>query len=190
MKGIQFTMFVRSRLSPLSLAFAAALLCVLGMPLAWAVDGYAGIAFGVDQKTFLDHKLCTFQPRKIDISGVDYLGCDDLAFAGEKVEAGAFFIDGHFLRFSIVTPLAQSFLIAEGLTQKYGKPSSQSSTEAFERLAHDDDAQAYLAFDHDTVFYKFSARAARKKQVLLIYSSPRYEQLLKEKQLQLLKQSL
>ncbi|KUM41879.1 hypothetical protein [Pseudomonas sp. EpS/L25] len=180
---------VRSSLSPL-LALVTVTLLMLVAPCVRAVDGYAGIAFGTDQKTFLAKRLCNFQPRKSDVNGVDYLGCDDLAFAGEKVEAGAFFINGKFLRFSIVTPLAQSFLIAEGLTQKYGKPSSQSSAEAFEQLSHDDDAQAYLAFDHDTVFYKFSARAARKKQVLLIYTSPRYEQLLKEKQLLLLKQSL
>jgi len=180
---------VRSSLSPFLVLVSAALL-MLAAPLAHAVDGYAGIAFGTDQQAFLAKRLCTFQPRKSEVPGVEYLGCDDLAFAGEKVEAGAFFIDGKFLRFSIVTPLAQSFLIAEGLTQKYGKPSSQSATADFERLSHDDDAQAYLAFDHDTVFYKFSARAARKKQVLLIYTSPRYELLLKEKQLELLKQSL
>jgi hypothetical protein len=187
-KGIQITMTVRSYLSPLLAPLLA--LLVLFPALAQAVDGYAGIAFGTDQKTFLSKKLCTFQPRKIDVVGVEYFECNDLAFAGEKVEAGAFFIDGRFLRLSIVTPLAQSFLIAEGLTQKYGKPSSQSSAAVFERLAHDEDAQAYLAFDHNTVVYKFSARAARKKQVLLIYTSPRYEPLLAEKQLQVVKDSL
>jgi len=187
-KGIRITMTVRSYLSPLRAPLLA--LLALVPALAQAVDGYAGIAFGTEQKAFLAKKLCTFLPRKIDVVGVEYFECTDLTFAGEKVEAGAFFIDGRFLRLSIVTPLAQSFLIAEGLTQKYGKPSSQSSAAAFERLTQDDDAQAYLAFDHDTVVYKFSAQAARKKQVLLIYTSPRYEPLLKEKQLQFVKDSL
>lgn len=70
MKGIRITMTARSYLSPLRAPLLA--LLALVPALAQAVDGYAGIAFGTEQKAFLARKLCTFQPRKIDVVGVEY----------------------------------------------------------------------------------------------------------------------
>jgi len=40
-----------------------------------------------------------------------------------------------------------------------------------------------MAFDNNTVFYRFSTNADMKRQALLIYTSPDYEKILVKQQL-------
>ncbi|TWI54828.1 hypothetical protein IQ22_01731 [Pseudomonas duriflava] len=152
--------------------------------LAYAVDGYKNLHFGDTKQTVLASKLCTLTAKRSAIDGLDYYGCADFKLGKDIVEAGFFFIDDQFLRLSIVTPPEKSFLIAQGLNEKYGPPSSQSTAEAFIQLEKKPNHQAFLAFDHNTIFYKFSTTATMKRQALLIYTAPDYEQRLLKKQIQ------
>jgi hypothetical protein len=159
------------------------MVALLQASLSHAVDGYKELHFGDSKQTVLESKLCTLTPRTSPIEGLEFYGCPDLKLGKDSLEAGVFFINNQFLRLSIVTPTEKSFLIAQGLTEKYGEPSSQSSPDGFVKLDSKPNSHAFLAFDHNTVFYRFSTNADMKRQALLIYTSPDYEKILLRKQL-------
>lgn len=151
--------------------------------LSQAVDGYKDLHFGDSKQTVLESKICTLTPRTAPIEGLEYYSCPDFKLGKDSLEAGLFFIDNRFLRLSIVTPVEKSFLIAQGLTEKYGPPSSQSPSDHFIKLESQSNSHAFMAFDNNTVFYRFSTNADMKRQALLIYTSPDYEKILVKQQL-------
>ncbi|SHN92767.1 hypothetical protein BHECKSOX_1369 [Bathymodiolus heckerae thiotrophic gill symbiont] len=113
---------------------------------------------------------------------VEYYGCDDFMFGGKAVEAGAFFIDGKFLRFAIVPSVDVAISLMEGLSKKYGSPSSSSTQKEFQSVDALPNREAFLAFDKNTVYLKLMSDENYVQSTILLYTSPSYDVLLLKNQ--------
>jgi len=141
----------------------------------YAVDGYKQLKFGMSAQKILDSGICSLEEYGSGQPGVDYYGCDDFKFGGQEVEAGAFFIDGEFLRFGIMPSVEVALSMADGLINKYGNPSSSSSVAEFEAVDHYPNREAFLAFDNNTVYLKVMSGEDYSQSAILLYTSPLYD---------------
>ena len=142
---------------------------------ALAVDGYKEVKFGASTKEVMKSGLCSFSPADYGIKGVTALACEDLSFGGEMVGASAFFIGDKFLRLGIDTDVAKAIGLRDSLIKKYGPPSSMSPAQYFSAIDTTPNTQAFMAFDHDTVFIRLDTDEQMNQSATLIYTDPRYE---------------
>lgn len=149
---------------------------------ALAVDGYKNLKFGMSKQEVLNQNLCTMLEDGIDEQGVETLYCEDLKFGPDITEAAAFFIDGKFLRIAISASLDRAEGLMNGLTQKYGRPSSMSTPAEFDAVDNFPDRAAFVAFDQDTVTIRIDSDADYNQTMFLIYTDRLYEKLLLENQ--------
>ncbi|MBD5771003.1 hypothetical protein [Marinomonas colpomeniae] len=149
---------------------------------ATAVDGYKDLKFGMSAKQIVASNVCTLQKYESGQIGVEYYGCDDFMFGGEAVEAGAFFIDDKFLRFAIAPSVDVALSLANGLSEKYGSPSSSSTQKEFQAVDALPNREAFLAYDKNTVYLKLMSDENYTQSAILLYTSPSYDILLLKKQ--------
>ena len=148
----------------------------------FAVDGYKHLKFGMSIKSVIDSNICTLEEFDSGQRGVKYYGCDDFMFGGEVVEAGAFFINGKFLRFVIVPPIEVVTGLVKGLSKKYGRPSSSSTQEELEAVDTLPNREAFIAFDKNTIYLKLTSDKDFTQRAFLIYTSLSYDSLLVKNQ--------
>lgn len=142
---------------------------------ALAVDGYKEVKFGTSTKEVMKSGLCSFSPADYGIKGVTSLACEDLPFGGDKVAASAFFIGDKFLRLGIETDVDKAIGLRDSLIKKYGPPSSMSPAKYFSAIDTTPNTQAFMAFDHDTVFIRLDTDEQMTQSATLIYTDPLYE---------------
>ncbi|MEJ1358321.1 MAG: hypothetical protein RPU51_09135 [Candidatus Sedimenticola sp. (ex Thyasira tokunagai)] len=151
-------------------------------PVVMAVDGYKGLKFGMTKEQVLESKLCTFEEQSIGQVGVEFYGCRDFMFGGEVVLAGAYFINGKFLRLMIVPSINVAVGLMNGLTDKYGKPSSSSTPQEFTALDTLPNRKAFLAFDRDTIYLNLMSDENYAQSALLFYTTPTFDTLMQKVQ--------
>jgi len=142
---------------------------------ATAVDGYKDLKFGMSIKQIVASNVCTLQKGESGQVGVESYGCDDFMFGGEAVEAAAFFIDGKFLRFVIIPSFDVTLSVINGLSKKYGTPSSSSTQKEFVAIDNLPNREAFLAYDKNTVYVKLMSDENYVQSALLLYTSPSYD---------------
>lgn len=150
-------------------------LSVCAIPASYAVDGYKNLKFGDSERKVLESGICAFQKTPSGMPGVDYFSCTDMQFGGHKVEAGAFFIGGKFLRLVIEPNIDTVQGLMQSLSQKYGPVSSSSSQESFTAVDTRPNTEAFLAFDNDTVYLNIYSDENNLQGAVLIYTSPQYD---------------
>lgn len=155
-----------------------------------AVDGYKDLKFGISAKELLERDLCMMRKFPSENSGVENYGCEDFRFGGKRVNAVAFFIDDKLLRFGIATPTDMAEVLATQLVEKYGSPSSISTTNEFDAVDTLPNRVAFIAFDDDTVIFKVSSDENNNQITYLIYTSPSFDGLVLKLQQDLLKDDL
>ena len=148
-----------------------------------AVDGYKKLKFGSSVKQILKNKPCSLSKLKMGDKLVTAYTCQDFIFGGKNVEAIAYFINGKFLRFGILVDTESTPALVQGLTEKYGVPSSSSGTQSFQVVDQRPNTEAFVAYDADTIYLKIMTDANMNQSVLLLYTSPKFDQIrqLKEK---------
>ncbi len=149
---------------------------------ALAVDGYKGLKFGMSTQEVLDQRLCSFESDGIDENGIEAFYCDDFNFGSEITDAAAYFINGKFLRFGILGSMDRAEGLMNGLTAKYGSPSSMSTQEEFQAVDSLPDRSAYIAFDQETVVLKVESDVNFNQSVLLIYTDTDFDKMLLDSQ--------
>lgn len=149
----------------------------------YAVDGYKNMKFGASKWQMIDSGLCEFQEAElINIEGFDSLVCGDFMLGQNAVEAAAFFINERFLRFVIEVPLDSAEGVMHGLIKKYGNASSSSSEQELLAVDKYPNRVAMLAFDNDTIILRLESDANNEQSAVLIYTSPKYDQLIQRYQ--------
>ena len=68
------------------------------------------------------------------------------------------------------------------LKSKYGDVTSSSPQRSFEIIDNTANAEAYLAFDNNTVVFKIVSDENLEQTAMVMYTSPEYDDLLKENQ--------
>lgn len=155
------------------------LLIILSIPLSIsAVDGYKNLKFGMTKNQILQCNVCSFTEANSGQVGVEYLSCPDFAFGDSFVTAGAFFINNEFLRFMIIPSVDMVSSLASGLINKYGPVSAQSTQYELEAVDKYPNKSAFLAFDNNTVILKVISDQNYIQNVLLLYTSLKYDVLL------------
>ncbi len=155
--------------------------CILGLLLstpAIAVDGYKNLKFGMSTKQIMETNICTFKKTASSVPGVEIYTCNNFKFGGETVEAGAFFIDNKFKRLFIVPSMTVAIGLGQGLSDKYGAPSSSSPRESFAKVDNTPNTEAYLGFDGNTVLLRIMSDENNLQSAFLIYTSSDYEKVL------------
>lgn len=150
--------------------------------IAGAVDGYKDLKFGMSKKQIISSNVCTLEKLESGQVGVEFYGCDDFMFGGAAVEAGMFFIDDKFLRFYIAPSVDVAIGLMNGLSKKYGSPSSSSTQKEFEAVDALPNREAFLAYDENTVLLKLFSDENYIQSAILLYTSPSYEVLLLKNQ--------
>jgi hypothetical protein len=150
--------------------------------LTLAVDGYKNLKFGMTIQQILGSNICTLQENDSGQVGVEYYWCGDFRFGGESIEAGAFFIEGKFLRFVVVLSTNVVVGLSKGLADKYGQPSSSSTPQEFQAIDTQPNREAFMAFDNNTVYLKLMSDENYIQSAILLYTSPSYERLLLKNQ--------
>lgn len=157
----------------------------------WAVDGYKNLKFGSKKETVTKNKLCHFvevPPDEGDI--IERLQCNNFKFNGASTIAGAYFIEGKFMRFAFQVPSAQFETTLEALIDKYGRATSQASTEELRAVERYPNRSASYSFDKDTIMLTYESDENGELSVGIIYSSPNYMSLYKKKSKAGMKDSL
>lgn len=160
------------------LAFLLSVCCILSPVKALAVDNYQGLLFGSSVDDLQKKHFCHFVHRGFVRPNVDFYSCSDFEFGGANVPAGAFFIDGKFLRFAIEPPSHLLKTVLEGLMKKYGYPTSMPSKQEANAVDHSPNREVFFKFDHDTVILKIASDTRMRKSVYLIYTSASYDSIL------------
>ncbi|EPO2452360.1 MULTISPECIES: hypothetical protein [Providencia] len=144
-----------------------------------AVDGYKNIKFGSSIKDVVNANVCSLKefPDTNKVAGLTNYGCFDFQFGGKNTIAMAFFINGKFQRFAI--NIDDNYVsVLNGLIEKYGKPSSSDTPEKIKR-ADSTGEPVFVKFDNDTVVLRVQKNMSTgKESALLIYTSPKYDELL------------
>src|ERR1035437_1304768 len=144
--------------------------------LASAVDGYKDFEFGISVG---EVKKIVKIPLSRKDSGNDvvwYLSTvEGFPFGGKKVPISFGFVGGKLLRVALKIPTDKTGSIINSLTEKYGPSSSSSGLESMVTLDSTPNAEAYVAFDGDTVFVKITSDESMQQRALLIYTSPEYD---------------
>ena len=151
-------------------------------PLVLAVDGYKNLKFGMTNQQILESNICTLQKYDSGQVGVEYYGCEDFRFGGKSIEAGAFFIEGKFLRFAVVPSTDVAVGLVKGLIDKYGQASSSSTPQEFQAIDTQPNREAFMAFDNNTVYLKLMSDENYIQSAILLYTSPSYDSLLLKNQ--------
>lgn len=162
----------------LALAFA---LIAASAPVM-AVDGYKDLKFGMSVDDVLQNQPCTLSEAVSPISTVTYYYCEDLPFGGDLVPGNAFFIDGKLLRFSIDLSTDAGLGALKGLLDKYGRPSQTSTQDDFNRVGTAPGAKAVTGFDSNTVLIVFDTLPTLETGAYVVYTDPRYDQILTDAQ--------
>ncbi|NBK99816.1 MAG: hypothetical protein EOM50_17760 [Erysipelotrichia bacterium] len=149
---------------------------------ASAVDGYKNLKFGSSVKEVQNSKICSFAPLTDYGNGVKALECTNFKFGNDNVEAAALFINDKFLRFVIVADLDYTEAIAKQLKSKYGTPSSMSPQSDLDSVDRYPNRTAFIAFDNNTIYMKVDSDNNNNESLLIIYTSPAYENLLLKNQ--------
>ena len=140
----------------------------------YAVDGYKQFKFGIKKEQVVKQNPCVLNEIPLE-DGVVMLGCLDFPFGGGLTDASFFFINDVFLRIAINLPKDKAFAVIEGLSKKYGRPSSESSRVSFRAVDTTPNTEAFFAFDNDTVILKIVTDAGMNQAALLIYTSKDYD---------------
>lgn len=148
---------------------------------ALAVDGYKNLKFGMTVKEVATSDICTFRPAQAPQAGVTQLNCHDFAFGDHTTSAAAFFIDAKFLRFGFEVPMAMATELVEMLADKYGPPSFSPSNESLVAIETIPNSSVFVGFDNDTVLLTFFSDEFLIQSASLIYTSPDYNVLLRNK---------
>lgn len=144
---------------------------------AHAIDGYKDLKFGMSKAEMKKAKLCSFQ---VDES--DSWQCNDMKFGNKKTMAFAYFVDDKFKRIGILIDVDSVMGIANGLKDKYGPVSSMSEREEWNAVDTTTGAAAYMRFDDDNIIIKVTKHETLGPIAMLIYTTPDYEELVREKQ--------
>ena len=148
--------------------------------LAHAVDGYKNFKF----------EMSPIEVQKLaNIELILYQG-ENFPFAGENVDIAFFFIENKLLRIGFEIPIDKALPTIEALTEKYGKPFSQSDQATFEAVDNIPNSEAFMGFDKDTIFVKIMSDEKNKQTSIVIYTSPKYEQLMLKNQKEKIKDDL
>lgn len=147
-----------------------------------AVDGYKNLKFGMSKKQIIETQICDLEKTNSDVQGVEIYTCNNFKFGGETVEAGAFFINNKFLRFYITPSMNVAIGLGQGLTDKYGTPSSSSTPEEFNKIDSTPNAIVYLGFDRNTVVLRIMSDENTIQSAFLLYTASNYEKVLGEMQ--------
>ncbi|MHA2937998.1 hypothetical protein ACXJY6_06840 [Vibrio sp. RC27] len=150
--------------------------------IAFAIDGYKSLKFGMSKQQVIASDICTLQKLESGQVGVEYYGCSNFNFGGKSVEAGVFFINNELLRVGIVPSVDIVEGVVASLSDKYGPPSSISTEEEFEAVDTLPNRQAFLGFDRDTIYLILESDENYTQSALLVYTSPKYDVLLLENQ--------
>lgn len=149
---------------------------------AHAVDGYKNLKFGSSVEEVQTSKICSFGPLTDYGTGIKALECTDFKFGNNNVEAGALFINNKFQRFVIDSDIDYTEAVANQLKSKYGSPSSMSPQSDLDGVDRHPNRTAFIAFDNNTIYMKFDSDENNKESLLIIYTSPEYDNLLLKNQ--------
>lgn len=156
-----------------------------------AVDGYKSLKFGMSLEEVKKTKICGWVDNgAVEIKHIHIIYCLDFKFNGEPIAAAAYFIDNKFLKLVINIPYSDRNSTLAGLNKKYGSLSripSQQSIDNFNSLPNQ---ELWYGFDGDTIYLLCRSNKFYKKSAALIYTSPLYDKLLTEKQVNSLKDDL
>jgi hypothetical protein len=158
-----------------------AVIAMIATSQAMAVDGYKDMKFGMSKAEIIKMKPCAMYKGNGAPEGAESLECDDFKFGGKKVGAGFFFIDGKFERIGIMLDADKTLGVATSLRDKYGDPSSASTKKQLEAVDTTPGANAFIAFDDDTIYLRMMTDEAMNQAAILIYTSKSYDDKLVKK---------
>lgn len=173
------------------------LLCCLALLLSASpllgVDGYKNLKFGMSPDEIKKTDICGWiDDGSIKIQHTRVIYCLDLKFNNELTMAGAYFINNKFLR--LVLQLSENNINSAliGLRKKYGVASDAPSAQSIEKFKNQPNQEFWLlyGFDKNTVRFLYKSDQLYKKSAALIYTSPLFDKLLKEKQADSIKDDL
>ena len=157
--------------------------------LAHAVDGYKNFKF--EMSPIEVQKLANIELTRTDQgNGIILYQGENFPFAVENVDIAFFFIENKLLRIGFEIPIDKALPTIEALTEKYGKPFSQSDQATFEAVDNIPNSEAFMGFDKDTIFVKIMSDEKNKQTSIVIYTSPKYEQLMLKNQKEKIKDDL
>ena len=148
---------------------------------ALAVDGYKNLKFGMSQEDVNNTNICTLSPQNLDVQGVEALGCTDLQFGGKSRMAVMAFMDNKLERVMVIQDAGSIEGLLAGLSEKYGAPSSVPSAEELQRV-NATGGSIEVKFDGDTVIVRGTIAHDKSETVLLMYSTPDYDEKLAQQQ--------
>ena len=154
----------------------AALALTLSMG-AWAVDGYKDLKFNMSRADVIKSKLCSFK-----VDETDSWQCNNLKFGNKNTIAFAYFIGDRLKRVAILIDVDSIMGVATGLMEKYGPVSSMSEQEEWNAVDTTNGAEAYMRFDNDSIIIKVTKHETFGQVAMLIYTTPDYQALVRERQ--------
>lgn len=175
--------------------FKTLLYCLLALILSasplLAMEGYKSLKFGMSLEEVKKNKLCTWvddETMQTQTSRVLY--CFNLKFSGESILATAHFIDNKFLRLGLTLTYDELNHMLAALEKKYGIMSYTPSKENIKNFNNLPNQTLWYEFAGGAIFLRCTSNQFYKKSMLLIYTSPLFDKLFKEKRVNLLKDDL
>lgn len=144
----------------------------------FAVDGYKELKFGSTIEQVKKSKICQSKWMNLPNEGLLTLGCTKFKFGKDLTYGYAFFIDKKLARISVIVPRNKVLSVSEGMLEKYGPPSSQPENAPKEYIPN---TNWDVGFDNDTVIYRLSIDAKGIDTTLLIYTTPDFDEKIKQK---------
>ncbi len=144
---------------------------------AHAIDGYKDLKFGMSKNDIKKTNICSFKN-----TNEDSWQCQNFKFGQKNTVAIAYFVGDEFKRLAIMIEMDKMVGIASGLKDKYGQVSSMSEQAEWSAVDTTPGASAYMRFDDDSVILKVTRHESYGPIAMLIYTSPDYEDLVREKQ--------
>lgn len=171
------------------------LCCLLALILSanpvFAVEGYKNLKFGMSLEEVKKSKICGWvDDGTLNMKQTHVIYCRDLKFNGESITAGAYFIDHKFLRLFLGLSYDDRDNILTGLKKKYGSLSYTPSQQSIDNFNNLPNQELSYGFDDNTVYLRYKSDNLYKKIMLLIYTSPLFDKLYNEKQVDSIKNDL
>lgn len=140
---------------------------------AFAVDGYKEFKFGMTKADVKKAFKCNWY--KEPSPDMDILACDKYPFSKKNTGIGLFFIDEKLERLALVIPgpIGNETGIIQGLMEKY-KLSTPADLHKLQNPQPNDVIDA--KWDNDTVIFRYIFDNLMNITMLLMYSSPDFDE--------------